>query len=639
MDAIMLNYANQLIDHPELESDAKKELREWLRKRKRKQDVQPSKEQQRYNSALNEIAQQFRFSEDELASLRLMFWHEQDKAVRELVKFVDEKLHLSHFQMIHYCTNIPFPQVKRMMNRTHLLWRIGVIDHTSESPGIFSFFNEVFLDQTFKQAIYDFETEKNSVQSLFAKASPRTALSQEDFQHMAEWFERLKSVLSSALNAKLPGVNVLLYGPPGTGKTELCRLLAQGLGIKLYEAGALDEEEPGRDKRMSHLQMLQHLLAGQKDCVLLFDEMEDLTVNWAGVRDRQSKWFQNRMLEENPLPVLWTSNDIDDVDPAFLRRMSVILEVPIPPLSVREQIWKKQAIQYPALGASISQKLPKLAHDYQLPPSISQNALQIADMSQGNADTLYELLNEFQQVLEPARKRSLPKTACETALLPLDDGGIGQWLDQPEPIQPVSVCLYGPPGTGKTAMVAHIAERLGMEVLCKMPSDILSCLVGGTEKAIASAFAEARRRRSFLLFDEADGFLTARDTLGSHYDVTAVNEFLGQMERHPLPFACTTNRFEMLDPAAIRRFTFKVHCPYLKAAQINEACQHFFGFAAPDDLSHAERLTPSDFVQAQKRARLMNKLDDQECIVKLLAEEVAARPHQSAPAGFMRHLH
>lgn len=43
------------------------------------------------------------------------------------------------------------------------------------------------------------------------------------------------------------------------------------------------------------------------------------------------------------------------------------------------------------------------------------------------------------------------------------------------------------------------------------------------------------------------------------------------MEKHPFPFACTTNLMDHLDQASLRRFTFKCHCNFLSPEQIVHA--------------------------------------------------------------------
>ena len=137
-----------------------------------------------------------------------------------------------------------------------------------------------------------------------------------------------------------------------------------------------------------------------------------------------------------------------------------------------------------------------------------------------------------------------------------------------------------PPGTGKSAFARYLAERLGLEVLQKRTSDLLSPWVGETEQQIAAAFAEARDAQAFLVFDEADSLLGDRRNAHRSWEVSQVNEMLTWMESHPLPFACTTNFGEHLDPATLRRFVFKVRLDYLAPAQVEEAFRTYFALPA-----------------------------------------------------------
>ena len=73
-----------------------------------------------------------------------------------------------------------------------------------------------------------------------------------------------------------------------------------------------------------------------------------------------------------------------------------------------------------------------------------------------------------------------------------------------------SLCLQGPPGTGKSAFVRYLAERLGLEVVQKRASDLMSMWVGETEQRIAAAFARRGTPSAFLVFDEADSLLADR---------------------------------------------------------------------------------------------------------------------------------
>lgn len=73
-----------------------------------------------------------------------------------------------------------------------------------------------------------------------------------------------------------------------------------------------------------------------------------------------------------------------------------------------------------------------------------------------------------------------------------------------------SLCLYGEPGNGKSLYARYLAKELGVEVIMKRASDLISKYVGETEQNIADAFAEAKSKKAMLIFDEADSFLQNR---------------------------------------------------------------------------------------------------------------------------------
>ncbi|EYD74399.1 putative ATPase protein [Rubellimicrobium mesophilum DSM 19309] len=106
------------------------------------------------------------------------------------------------------------------------------------------------------------------------------------------------------------------------------------------------------------------------------------------------------------------------------------------------------------------------------------------------------------------------------------------------------------------------------------------------------------------------------------------------MEDHPLPFACTTNLVDRLDPASMRRFTLKVEFRPLDPDQARDAFRHFFDLAAPAGLSRLDRLTPGDFAAVLRRVRLLG-LGDSERILGELAREQATKPGGGVePVGF-----
>jgi SpoVK/Ycf46/Vps4 family AAA+-type ATPase len=144
--------------------------------------------------------------------------------------------------------------------------------------------------------------------------------------------------------------------------------------------------------------------------------------------------------------------------------------------------------------------------------------------------------------------------------------------------------------------------------------------VGATERNIAGAFAEAKKKKMLLVFDEADSFLQDRRNARQSWEVTQVNEMLTQMESHPLPFVCTTNLMDDLDQASLRRFTFKVKYDFLTRKQRELAFNHFFGTDAPASLRELSSLSPGDFAVVAKKAKICGIADSDE-LVRMLWQE------------------
>ena len=162
----------------------------------------------------------------------------------------------------------------------------------------------------------------------------------------------------------------------------------------------------------------------------------------------------------------------------------------------------------------------------------------------------------------------------------------------------------------------------------------MSMWVGETEKQFAAAFAEARDAEALLVFDEADSLLADRRLAQRSWEVSQVNEMLTWMESHPLPFACTTNFGERLDPATLRRFTFKITLDFLSPEQARAAFHVYFGIEPPEEIASLSNLTPGDFPVVRRRAEILGCLGDSQALTKILRGECEAKPARARRVGF-----
>ena len=488
------------------------------------------------------------------------------------------------------------------------------------------------------------------VHRLLLDPAPPSELEWTDFDHIAQDRDHVERLSRGAFDRGAAGVNVLIHGPPGAGKTEFCKVLARRLGVTLYSVGEADDDggEPLRRERLGELRLAQRLLAGSRGSMLLFDEMEDLlsapdagqwapfmAPGWGRLRADGSKVFMNRLLEQAPTPTLWTSNAAGQTCPAVLRRMMFALALRQPPARVRARIWARQLQRH---GIELGEAAARaLAAEYDVAPGVAAGAAAAAELVDGGLPAVRRGARSLCRVLSAHRPpRANSAQEFDPALLraDIDLSVLAERLARSR-ARRFSLCLQGPPGTGKSAFVRYLAERVGLEVVQKRASDLLSMWVGDTEQRIAAAFAEAHDAGHFLVFDEADSLLADRRFAEKMWEVSQVNEMLAWMEHHPLPFACTTNFGERLDPAALRRFDFKVALDYLAPEQARAAFLAWFGLPPPAEVAALRALTPGDFAVVHRQAAILDRLGDRGALATMLHAECEAKPDRPRPVGFL----
>ncbi len=463
-----------------------------------------------------------------------------------------------------------------------------------------------------------------------------------DYEHLGEIRELAAAVLAGSVSQRAEGVNILIHGPVGTGKTEFCKALATQCGLNLWSIGEVDDQggEPNRLERLASMRLAQRLLKCRGKAAVLFDEAEDLLAQDGGslfglkMPGRNgSKVHLNRVIEQNPIPVLWTCNELDCMDPAVLRRMTLVIEIKTPNRAVRARIWKR-------VLAESSLRLDegaarRLASRCEAPPAVAANAARAAALAGGGEHEIVQAMDGVLSVLGigPANMQTerddfdFRLVSCSENLETL----VAQLCRIGAP-RNWSLCLHGLPGTGKSLFARHLAGRLGLDVIQQRASDLLSMWVGQSEKQIARAFASARAQKAMLIFDEADSLLHDRREAAHSWEVTQVNEMLTWMESHPLPFVCTTNLVDRLDQASLRRFTFKFCFHSLDREQAALAFEHLFGLPAPRALF--DGLTLGDFATVRRKRDVFGSAN-QDLLVDWLEHEVEAKGLRPGGFGFV----
>ena len=567
------------------------------------------------------IADSFRLKEAERDVLRLFVGAMSLPVLDDLM---DEVTGLNHYQDLNRANfpalalllGCPAEEVERAFNRESPLMLNGLFDMDGNG--------EIGVSTPLKRMVNQPRQAGRDVKSLVLEEKTKARLTPANFEHLAKEFADLAKLLRNGLNGREPGLNVILYGPAGSGKTEMAKTLAAEIKADLYPISETSTESKP-SARLSELLMARALLAGDPKAILLLDEAEDLLDIW------HTKIFFNRLLENNKTPAIWITNHIRDFDETYLRRFFHLLEVKTPPASARARIWRGELARNNVEMAD--EEIDRLAKNYDMPPSFAVSAIRAAKLMEDNG-AIERNLNSMHYAITGRRKpnRDQNKVKFNPALLNTDTD-LAKLTERIVSGQSLnfSLCLFGAPGTGKSEYVRHLAERMGLDVLHKRASDLLSMWVGETEKNIAAAFQEAEEEKKFLIFDEAESFLLDRSSAHRSWEVTQVNEMLTWLEGHPYPLACTSNLKDRLDPAAISRFTFKVKYDFLTRAQARLAFRHFFG---QDFEVKLDALAPRDFMMVARKASIMGLTDPAE-LAGLLAQEQEAKGIKSTVTGFL----
>jgi SpoVK/Ycf46/Vps4 family AAA+-type ATPase len=474
-----------------------------------------------------------------------------------------------------------------------------------------------------------------------------------EWPHLAETRSVLVAALRQAIASSTPGLNVLLHGGPGTGKTEFVRHLLRDAGLAGFQVGHTSDrgEEASRSDRLASLKLSQTFASRHDGAVLVLDEAEDVFTRdyqspFARLfkQESESKAWINQMLENNPHPVIWISNQVQHLDPAYLRRFSLCVEFPRMPLAQRQRLAEAQLAPLGCTAAMVE----RVAGSDAMTPALVASAARLARLSAG-ADVAPDAA--VRVVLEghcSATGQALPRdvarslTRFDARYLNLSGGCTpNELVDAMREDGCANLLFYGSPGTGKTQFAAQIAERLGRRLVVRTASDLNSKWYGESEGNVARMFKECDARGELLFLDEADVLLGAREHSTSRADRAVTAEFLRWLETFGGLFICATNHAGDFDSALMRRFAYRVGFEPLKLEQRLDLLSEMTAGWQPDlnsprpelaaadatRLARLDKLTPGDFANVARRMK-RREPKVESWLTELESEQAAkGRPH------------
>lgn len=449
-------------------------------------------------------------------------------------------------------------------------------------------------------------------------------------------------------------LNILLYGSAGTGKTSFARSLLSELGLSAYEIPLFSREDSRArtlENRLACIRVCNDNVVGKKGVIIVDEADAILRTSSEGLmifsdeRMSTEKGAVNSLLDELKMPVIWISNiHPHEMAESVRRRFDFAVSFKALSRTQREMIWRNN-IKRLDIGSLVDDELlTRCAARYETnaggitmvlesvrkmnPPKDKVEAL-IERLMKPHCELMLKRIDDGRS--EPAKDYSLdglnikgdiPLESLVKAarnFLSREDRGV----DFPR----MNILLWGPPGTGKSEFVKFLSCELGRRHVVKMGGDLLSKWVGGSEENIKAAFEEAEYDNTILFFDEIDGLLRDRAGAERSWEVTQVNELLYRMENFNGIFIGATNRNDSLDPAVLRRFTFKVEFDALDTVGKQKFFERTFGtqLSAGERtrLHEIENVTPGDFRTVRQRLFYLGGEVDNEMRIMAIEQECA----------------
>ncbi|MBQ6139902.1 MAG: AAA family ATPase [Kiritimatiellae bacterium] len=573
-----------------------------------------------------------------------------------------------------------FSWPSRVENREKPLYYAMALDRSYEevvkalsAKGTLLKYNLIDEDYDFSRrtlcGYMDGTSDETIERRFYTKSDKKDVLPWEFFGELAA---KDGEVLKRMIAASGGKCNILLYGAPGTGKTSFARSLAKELGRMAWEVRQGDDD--GRNMKSEARMMGIQVCNMQEDpaeSLMIVDEADELLrgsscgVGLFGLfgfdtgGKSTEKGVMNTILDDMRIPAVWISNaPAGAMDESVRRRFDYSICFERLNNGQRVAIWRNQVAKHGLEALVPEAKIEEYAAKYATSAggisTVLSNVKRMAPAPEKVDELVATLMKPHCRLMGvkdendflPAKDYSLAglnikgkvglDRVVKAARNYLDAGFGAASEDKPR----MNILLFGPPGTGKTEFVKYLGRELDRRVVVVKGSDLLSKWVGESEQNIAKAFRRAEAEHAILFFDEVDGLLQDRSNATRSWEITQVNELLQQMENFDGIMVAATNFSRNLDPATMRRFTFKLEFGYLDDAGKKSFFERMFKTTLADgelaELRQLRNLAPGDFRTVRQEQFYLGDAVTNLDRIEALREECAVKKdgEHSAAIGF-----
>jgi transitional endoplasmic reticulum ATPase len=419
-------------------------------------------------------------------------------------------------------------------------------------------------------------------------------------QSLKDELNTVIELLQDPKAAKQFGISVpkgiLFEGPPGTGKTTIAKVVANTAGLSFF---ALRQDEivskyVGESER--NLSKLFETAQKHAPAVIFIDEIDALGKKRGDQSTTHGDTLLNHLLQlidgvisSEGIYIIGATNRAELVDEALKRagRLNRVITIPLPDTEARHALFKRYMRDL-SVASDIDIDALVEATDGNSSADIkeicNQAGLHALRRSKGrkgkdpliiSSDDFELALSEFEVVEKGVDSDYAPEPVNnDVEKLSWNDliidtelreelQSVVELLKTPEAAKeygidlPKGILLNGPPGTGKTTLAKVIANEAGLSFFILKTDEIVSKMVGDSEKNLTRLFESAQAHAPAVLFiDEIDSLAKNRSEGNAQHADSLLNHLLqlidGVIKRPGIYVIAATNRAELVDPALKR---------------------------------------------------------------------------------------
>lgn len=208
----------------------------------------------------------------------------------------------------------------------------------------------VLEDQIRRSCAVQFGENATRLTSFFTWGDLMISKESEELLRMAADRVRFRATVNEdfGFSRKLPygrGVSIVLYGPPGTGKTMAAQVLANELGLDIYRIDLSQVSSKYIGETEKNLGAVFDA-AKNSNAILFFDEADSLFSKRTSVSSSNDKYanaetsYLLQKIEEYTGVSVLATNNMQNFDAAFKRRMTFMISLKNPEEETRIRLWE-----------------------------------------------------------------------------------------------------------------------------------------------------------------------------------------------------------------------------------------------------------------------------------------------------------